>query len=881
MKEKIASTELQDFLKDFEQESNIQILEEGKEKNEILAIAEARGYPLKGSKDLSGFKTIYTFANKANKNRARLPKAKLLKALPTLIGKPVNIDHIRSQVVGHYIDYRYRQKEDMVIAYGVFYKSNFGKLWDEAKKLFKSKKLATSYEIWCPDEKRKKLNDGTYELQEIEIAGGALLFKEEPAFEDAKVLELAKKNLEKQKLDLVLAKKYKKEEIITSDYFLNEVRKNAEKLVKERGEQKAIEEEKKKVVELTKKDKVKVEEKKEEPKKEIKKEEKPKEEVKKDEKKKEVKEEVKKEEKVEPKISKIKCSNCSEEIDISEAQTELKCPKCFAILDNTGKMKYPPQIKDFKLLCPSCKIGNWLILENIDNKSKLRCLSCAKEYEVSFETKNLANSDAETLKDKISFLYQTTATCYQCGKRIPVTGVSTIDSHLLKCTRCGLEFTFDKKQSEKYRQIKKIVEITEDKKEKESSEKGGKEMDKEKVDKIFDEKVEKKIEEPKVEVKETPKVEEKKEEKASIKEFNAEEQPKESSKNTVQENMDKLFEASKELGSGKTWVENMIEEEKTKVEESKKTKQEMRGRCVFQSTNPKVTDNKDHFPINDANQARNALARVAQYDAVPKWYKGTLKALKAKVRSAVRKAYPSIKVTEKETASFKCSCVECGHKIESAEHCVNLKCPKCGGQMRRVDRPGDGKPEEKKKVEKAEITKEVKEEIKETPKVEDSPETKVDETAKYRKAIRKAVKKIINLKKESKLAKASKEDKEKLLKDGIKKVASQLIEARAEIKKIKSEADEKIKLYLDSAQEIIKRKTELGEDFAKDLSDKDILNDDKFAKAKLEKENSLLRAQVESGNDTAGDKTEKRDEEWYANKHKEIDNIAFGRIKKK
>jgi hypothetical protein len=35
--------------------------------------------------------------------------------------------------------------------------------------------------------------------------------------------------------------------------------------------------------------------------------------------------------------------------------------------------------------------------------------------------------------------------------------------------------------------------------------------------------------------------------------------------------------------------------------------------------------------------------------------------------------------------------VECGHSITSEQHCKNLKCEKCGGQMRRKERPGPGK----------------------------------------------------------------------------------------------------------------------------------------------------------------------------------------------
>lgn len=43
----------------------------------------------------------------------------------------------------------------------------------------------------------------------------------------------------------------------------------------------------------------------------------------------------------------------------------------------------------------------------------------------------------------------------------------------------------------------------------------------------------------------------------------------------------------------------------------------------------------------------------------------------------------------KET--YNCECIECGYKVESEEHCVDLKCPKCGGEMRRAERPGAGR----------------------------------------------------------------------------------------------------------------------------------------------------------------------------------------------
>lgn len=83
-----------------------------------------------------------------------------------------------------------------------------------------------------------------------------------------------------------------------------------------------------------------------------------------------------------------------------------------------------------------------------------------------------------------------------------------------------------------------------------------------------------------------------------------------------------------------------------------KAKVRSRGRVVFPAESSKVKDKKDHFPINDADQARNALARVGQYDKVPPWYKGTLTELKSAVQRAVHKHYKGIEVSGKKASSY-------------------------------------------------------------------------------------------------------------------------------------------------------------------------------------------------------------------------------------
>lgn len=54
---------------------------------------------------------------------------------------------------------------------------------------------------------------------------------------------------------------------------------------------------------------------------------------------------------------------------------------------------------------------------------------------------------------------------------------------------------------------------------------------------------------------------------------------------------------------------------------------------------------------------------------------------------------PAAKSKEKSSLQqkYNCECIKCGYETESEKHCSDLKCPKCGGQMRRKERPGPGK----------------------------------------------------------------------------------------------------------------------------------------------------------------------------------------------
>lgn len=41
-----------------------------------------------------------------------------------------------------------------------------------------------------------------------------------------------------------------------------------------------------------------------------------------------------------------------------------------------------------------------------------------------------------------------------------------------------------------------------------------------------------------------------------------------------------------------------------------------------------------------------------------------------------------------------CECVDCGYTKKTSKHCKDIKCPDCGGEMRRKERLGSGKNKE-------------------------------------------------------------------------------------------------------------------------------------------------------------------------------------------
>jgi hypothetical protein len=262
------------------------------------------------------------------------------------------------------------------------------------------------------------------------------------------------------------------------------------------------------------------------------------------------------------------------------------------------------------------------------------------------------------------------------------------------------------------------------------------------------------------------------------------------------------------------------------------------------------------YTINDEAHVRNALTRLGQ----PK-PKTTLQRLGVSIEEVRRKVLARArklgmtqlleryKKASTEKASFVCSCVECGYKITTDKHCVDLKCAKCGGQMRRATRPGDGKPEEKAEIKNEE------------PKVEAKTEKK-DELTEAQKHD------LVIYALEDKIAKYI---------GGIRKLASKVKTVNKELKTVNAGIDDKIKFYKENAKSIMERREQLGE-FGDNLTDEQIMDAKDFENATLKKQ-LAEKEKIEVANEDVGEKGNENDDEFYVSMRKEINNKAFPKKK--
>lgn len=175
------------LLEDMTYSTEYEFLEVGKNDSELQSVGEKFGLKLP-CRDLAIFKGRYAVTDKVNRNGCNLPREEVEKALATLRGKAVDFDHLRKRVVGFWIDAQLRG--DQIISYGAFYKGNFPEDYETIKQLMTEGNLKISFEAW--GDRHHIEGSSSYNLTDIEFAGGALLLKEKPAEPTAEVLELAK-----------------------------------------------------------------------------------------------------------------------------------------------------------------------------------------------------------------------------------------------------------------------------------------------------------------------------------------------------------------------------------------------------------------------------------------------------------------------------------------------------------------------------------------------------------------------------------------------------------------------------------------------------------------------------------------------------------------
>lgn len=168
--------------------SDYSFLEMGKNDEEIRDVAARRGIQLP-SKDLAFFKCKYAMVDQENRNKCTLPRKEVKKALKSLVGKAIDKDHLRKATIGFWLESELVDSD--IISYGAFWKSNFPEEFEEIKTRMDSGKMKISFEAW--GDRQFKADSNSYDLTNIEFAGGALLFDSEPAFPDAEVLEFSSK----------------------------------------------------------------------------------------------------------------------------------------------------------------------------------------------------------------------------------------------------------------------------------------------------------------------------------------------------------------------------------------------------------------------------------------------------------------------------------------------------------------------------------------------------------------------------------------------------------------------------------------------------------------------------------------------------------------
>ena len=288
-----------------------------------------------------------------------------------------------------------------------------------------------------------------------------------------------------------------------------------------------------------------------------------------------------------------------------------------------------------------------------------------------------------------------------------------------------------------------------------------------------------------------------------------------------------------------------------------------------------------------------------------------------KAQSEESSEVESKETSDEQAQSYTCECLECGKKVESSEHCKDIKCPECGGEMRREDRPGEGanvdekaeaesvkkdaeeKVEEEPKEESTEAKEEKSEEVtEEKPEVEEKAEDVSEEKAEtesdeakveYKREVNQVVKETYD-ENETKVE-ADSEITETVVVDGkpagktVEKTKTEVVYTQAEVEAMRSdyetkiadleealkEKDSEIESAKETAIKVTELKAELG-DYVADFKEEDFLNEDKVEIARLRKENDVLKTKDSKEEKVEEAQVEKEEVEASLEEKVDLDN---------
>ena len=210
------------------------VLEDAEISGEVAIVAAKAGIVLP-SPDIKVFKTLFAIADEENLNGCTMPYEEVSKALKTLVGKAVDLEHYRKETVGTWLDARLEGNK--IIAYGTLWVENYAEEATEILEDFASGKLTVSFEAWG---NIVETGPFSYKLVDIHFCGGALLrHHTQPACPQAFVQEFSKKGTRVLEFAKVMAGTEidEIEEAIVNEYMADETIIEEEKKITDRAEE--------------------------------------------------------------------------------------------------------------------------------------------------------------------------------------------------------------------------------------------------------------------------------------------------------------------------------------------------------------------------------------------------------------------------------------------------------------------------------------------------------------------------------------------------------------------------------------------------------------------------------------------------------------------